>query len=171
MAISSTFLTVASLAFTAFSTITEMSAQRDAGKAAQRQAEANAAYQENEAARAEAVGAHEAAALRKKTEAQLATQRAIRAGTGGDTSTGSALLVAEDLAEEGEYNALLAENNADLSASAQRQQANITRMGGANAAAAGRTRGATRCSPAVPPSPSRRPRCRCSADGQNPDSR
>ena len=140
MAAFSTFLTIGSMAMTAFGAISSAKAQKAEGQAAQQMANANAAYQENEATRSEDVGAHEAASIRKKGEAQLATQRAIRAGTGGDVSTGSALLVAEDLAEKSELSALLAENNAYISSKAQRDQAGLTRAGGANAAIAGRTR-------------------------------
>lgn len=59
------------------------------------------------------IGQMQAAQQRERNKRTEGTQRALLAGgTGGDASTGSALLVQPELAEEGEFNARIVENNA-----------------------------------------------------------
>ena len=65
-----------------------------------------------QAERERQIGAMQASQLREQSKRTEGTQRALLAARGGDTGTGSALLVQEELAEEGEFNARLAENNA-----------------------------------------------------------
>jgi hypothetical protein len=135
-----TFITVAKLAFTTFSTVSAMKSAKDEGKAKQAQADANARFMEQEARREQETGAINARRIRADTEAALARGRAIRGGGGGDPWSGSSLLVQSDLADKGEFQALLAENNTDNSVYGKTEQARLTRIGGANAATAGRTR-------------------------------
>lgn len=100
------------------------------GKAAKQSAEFNAAMMKREADREKQIGELNARRVRKETESLAATQRALLAGGGGDQSTGSALLIQEDLAEEGEFNARLAEVNAETAVSTKMAQATLARMGG-----------------------------------------
>ena len=66
-----------------------------------------------QAAREAQIGAMQAAQQRERNKRIEGTQRALLAGaTGGDASTGSALLVQPELAEEGEFSARILENNA-----------------------------------------------------------
>jgi len=81
------------------------------------QGQAQGAKMQAELARRQAererqIGAMQAAQQREGSKRTEGTQRALLAARGGDTGTGSALLVQEELAEEGEFNARLAENNA-----------------------------------------------------------
>ena len=70
-----------------------------------------------QAERERQIGAMQAQQQRERSKRTEGTQRALLAARGGDTGTGSALLVQEELAEEGEFNARLAENNAAARAS------------------------------------------------------
>lgn len=62
-----------------------------------------------QAERERQIGAMQAQQQRERSKRTEGTQRALLAARGGDTGTGSALLVQEELAEEGEFNARLAE--------------------------------------------------------------
>ena len=65
----------------------------------------------------------QAAQQRERNKRIEGTQRALLAGaTGGDTSTGSALLVQPELAEEGEFSARILENNAAARGNAARAE-------------------------------------------------
>ena len=66
-----------------------------------------------QAAREAQIGQMQAAQQRERNKRTEGTQRGLLAGaSGGDPGTGSALLVQEELAEEGEFNARIIENNA-----------------------------------------------------------
>lgn len=103
------------------------------GSAANQSAQMQADIYARQAAREREMGALQAGRLRKQNEQVAATQRALLASGGRDMSTGSALLIQEDLAEEGEFNALLAENNTDATISSLRAQEVMERAKGKNA--------------------------------------
>jgi hypothetical protein len=140
MAATATYIAIASMAMGAMGSIQQASAAKAEGKARQNQANADAYRMDQEAKREKQIGAANAQKAREDSEAQLARAIAIRGGSGGDASTGSALLVQSDLADEGELNAQRLLNNSYVSAQGLTEGARMTRVGGANAAAAGRTR-------------------------------
>jgi hypothetical protein len=65
-----------------------------------------------QAQREKEIGELQASQEREANKRVQGTQRALLAARGGDPGTGSALLVQEELAEEGEFNAQVIENNA-----------------------------------------------------------
>jgi len=65
-----------------------------------------------QAQREKEIGELQASQEREANKRVQGTQRALLATSGGDPGTGSALLVQEELAEEGEFNAQVIENNA-----------------------------------------------------------
>ena len=83
------------------------------GRAEQQRAQYEAQMRANEAQRERELGELRAGRKRDEAERLAATQRARMAGGGGNIAQGSALLAQEDLAEEGEFNALLLEADAD----------------------------------------------------------
>ena len=103
-------LTAASAAMSAAGAIAQ-------GKAAENQAKTQAELARRSAERERQIGAMKAKQQRESNKRTEGTQRALLSATGGDTSTGSSLLVQEELAEEGEFNARLVENNAAAQAS------------------------------------------------------
>ena len=109
-----------------------MSAQ-GAGQSAKMQAE----LARRQADRERQIGQLQAKQQREKNKRVEGTQRALLAARGGDTGTGSALLVQEELAEEGEFNARLAENNAAARASGFEAEAVLQQARARQARAAG----------------------------------
>ena len=87
------------------------------------------------------IGAVQAARQRQETERMLAQQTALRAGTGGATSRGSALLISEDTAREGELQALLEEANAATRARGIETQSGIDYAAAQSRAGAIETKG------------------------------
>ena len=83
------------------------------GRAEQQRAQYEAQMRANEAQRERELGELRAGRKRDEAERLAATPRARMAGGGGNIAQGSALLAQEDLAEEGEFNALLLEADAD----------------------------------------------------------
>ena len=104
-----------------------------AGQGQDAAAQTNAALLTRQAERERQIGALNARRVRDRGASLAATQRALLAGGGGDASTGSALLIQEDLAEEIEFNARLAESNADEAVFGRQAQAVIARSEGRNA--------------------------------------
>jgi hypothetical protein len=82
------------------------------------------------------IAAIQAQRQRDKTDQMSATQRAILATRGGDINSGSALLVQEDLAEEGEYQARLTEAGGDTQAMGLEAEGKLARMRGRSASTA-----------------------------------
>lgn len=93
-------------------------------------AEANAELRLREAERERQIGELNARRARDDAKRLAATQRAILSARGGDVGSGSALLAQEDAAFEGEYNARLAEVNAQTMEAARRGEASIIRQEG-----------------------------------------
>lgn len=113
------------------------------GNAAASAGKVQAELYERSAKREREIGALNAKRVRAKTESTAASARAMLAGSGTDASTGSALLIQEDIAAEGEFNARLAENNAEVSATGQTTQAVLSRAEGRNARTASYYRAGT----------------------------
>ena len=106
-------------------------------KAAKNMASTEAELAERQARRDKQIGAMQASQSREESKRTEGTQRALLNERGGDAGTGSALLVQEELAEEGEFNARLIENNAAALASSSQAQAVLAQARGRNAARAG----------------------------------
>jgi hypothetical protein len=107
-----------------------------AGRAAAAAAEQNAELMRRQAARELEIGQLNARRIRDRGESLAATQRSLLAAGGGDPSSGSALLIQENLAQETEFNAQLAKNNAAMAASTKNAQAVIARAEGRSASTA-----------------------------------
>jgi len=105
-------------------------------KAAKNMAATEAELARRQARRDKQIGAMQASQSRESSKRTEATQRALLNERGGDAGTGSALLVQEELAEEGEFNARLIENNAAALASSSQAQAVLAQARGRNAARA-----------------------------------
>ena len=118
---------------TAIGTLSSVMGAIGGGSAANQAAQMQADIYARQAAREREMGALSAKRLRAQNEQVAASQRALLASGGRDMSTGSALLIQEDLAEEGEFNALLAENNTDATISSLRAQEVMERAKGKNA--------------------------------------
>jgi hypothetical protein len=118
---------------TAIGTLSSVMGAISGGSAANQAAQMQADVYARQAAREREMGALSAKRLRAQNEQVAASQRALLASGGRDMSTGSALLIQEDLAEEGEFNALLAENNTDATISSLRAQEVMERAKGRNA--------------------------------------
>lgn len=103
------------------------------GNAANAAAQTNAALMNRQARREAEIGALNAKRQRAAGEKLAGTQRALLAGGGGDQSTGSALLLQEGLAQESEFNARLAESNAEEAIFAKQAEAVLARAEGRNA--------------------------------------
>jgi hypothetical protein len=160
----------AGLALSAFGTMSSVFSQRSAAANARAQGEASAAnaravaeqqagvYLYNaKVAEANGKAAQDAATLqalrqREKSKGLLATQRAAYANAGVDIGEGSPLLVAEDTAARGEFDALIMEHEGNMGlwrseneAKRLRYAADTSRAGGDAAAygfsSAGDTRG------------------------------
>ena len=104
-----------------------------ANAAAKSQAELNRRAAERE----RQLGQLRAKQIRDDASQLAGTQRSILDGQGRDRSSGSALLVQADLAEEGEYNARLAENDSEATISSIRAQSVLRLAEGRNAQTAG----------------------------------
>ena len=103
------------------------------GRAQQQRAQYEAQLRANEAQRERELGALRAGRKRDEAERLAATQRARLAGTGANIGQGSALLTQEDLAEEGEFNALLLEADADAKVSSLMAERELSLAAGADA--------------------------------------
>ena len=103
------------------------------GSAANQAAQFQGDMYARQAQREREMGELQAGRLRTENERVAATQRALLASGGRDISSGSALLIQEDLAEEGEFNALLTENNTAAKISSLRSQEVLERARGKNA--------------------------------------
>lgn len=126
MGISTTAMMLISTAVSAVGAISQ-------GKAASAQAKYQAQIANQQAERARQMGELQARNQRKKNKALEASQRAIIASRGGDTSTGSALLIGTELAAENELNARLVENNAAAQQTALQNEAELQRARARNA--------------------------------------
>ena len=112
-----TLTTGQAIALAAVSTGAQAGMQMMSAKAQSNQAKMQAELARRQADRERQIGAMQAQQQREKNKRTEGTQRALLAARGGDTGTGSALLVQSELAEEGEFNARLQENNAAARAS------------------------------------------------------
>ena len=114
--------------------IAGVGAQAVGGAVSSRAERKAGAYQEavlaRQAAREREIASLQADRQRKKTEQMSATQRAVLAARGQDISTGSALLVQEDLAEEGEYQARLTEAGGEAQAAGMEAEGRLAGMRG-----------------------------------------
>ena len=135
--------TAVSTAISAISTLTSVMGAMNRGQAANQAAIVNARHLENQAAREREIGAHNARRIAEENKRLAGTQRALLAGTGRSLSSGSALLLQEDLDEEGEFNRRLAEDAGEVKARNLRQEAVLERMKGKSALTAGYYRGGT----------------------------
>lgn len=112
-----TLTTGQAIALAAASTAAQAGMQVMSAKGQSQQAKMQAELARRQADRERQIGAMQAQQQREKNKRTEGTQRALLAARGGDTGTGSALLVQGELAEEGEFNARLQENNAAARAS------------------------------------------------------
>ena len=106
-------LIIAGMAMSAFSAVAQ-------GAAARRQHKLQAAMIDRERQREIEIGKVKASQEREKNKRLQAQQAALMAGRGGDPGAGSNLLLVEDLAEQGELNARLIEDDSEHK---------VTRMG------------------------------------------
>jgi hypothetical protein len=128
---------------TAGSGILSAGAALQSGAAQQAAMNAQAEIYRQQAERTRQIGEIEAARYRANTARVAGTQRALLAGSGVDTSTGSALLVQGELAGEGEFNALSMENNTAANVSALKANEVMARASGRNARTASTYRAGT----------------------------
>jgi hypothetical protein len=127
-----TFKNVAA-AVSAAASLASAASSMQQGRQQQQGADLQAELYRRQAARESEIGALKARRVREEGESLAATQRAILAAGGGEQSTGSALLIQEDLSEETEFNARLAEANAEQAAHAAASEAVLARLEGRNA--------------------------------------
>jgi len=113
MALTTTQIAIMTAVSTAASAATSMASAAGAAQQGQMQAE----LARRQAERERQIGVLQAGQLREKNKRTEGTQRALIAGKGSDLGDGSALLIQEELAEEGEFNARLTENNTAARAS------------------------------------------------------
>ena len=118
---------------TAISTAATAAGSVAQGRAASAQGKLQAEMYERQAQRERQIGELNAAREAKRNRAIQAQQRALLAGTGADPSSGSALLIQTDLAEEGKLNEELIRNNADAAVTTSKTQAVFARAEGKNA--------------------------------------
>ena len=132
MSIGTTAAIIAASAAVASGAVGELGAIRQ-GQAAERRSEFDIVMLERQRRRDEQIGKLNASRVRKDAAKLAGTQRALMAGGGGDQSTGSALLIQTELAKEGEFNAQLAESNAEAAISTRNAQIVLARASGRNA--------------------------------------
>jgi len=106
------------------------------GRSQDAYAKYNAAMSEQQARYERDLAAGRESDYRRDQSALLARQRALAAASGGEFS-GSSLLLAEDIASEGELNALRIRAGGDMTARRLEQEAGLMRMQGASAKQAG----------------------------------
>jgi hypothetical protein len=133
------FKTVMSIASSVFSAVNQIKQ----GQAANQAGQYNAAILDNRAIREQQVAAHNVRRIAEQNKSLAGTQRALLAGSGRSLSSGSALLVQEDLDEEGKFNELLAADAGEVKAQNLRQEAVLARVKGKSALTAGYYRGGT----------------------------
>lgn len=100
------------------------------GQAAKKQANFQAAVNEQQAARERQVAAGEESDFRRQQSALLAERRAALGKSGIDISKGTPLLTASDFAAETELQALRIRSGGETQATRLQQQAALTRAGG-----------------------------------------
>ena len=100
------------------------------GNAAAQAGNNQAALFARQAQRETEIGELNARRVRDKGKSLAGTQRALLSGSSGDASTGSNLIAQEALAGETEFNARLAEANADFRADESRAQGVLARQRG-----------------------------------------
>jgi hypothetical protein len=127
--------TIAAVAAVASAAMAGVSAIQQ-GQAASSQAKMQSELYRRQAEREQQIGAINAAAARRQADALAGTQRATMGGGSRDSSSGSALLIQEDLAGEGELNAKRAENNAQAAATNLRANAAMAAASGQSAQSA-----------------------------------
>lgn len=115
----------------------------DAGNAERETAEFNAAQIEETARQERESAGLRAQERRRITDQGISTQRALLASDGADTTAGQPLMLQEDLAAEGEFQAGLEQFQGDRSADAQQQRADQQRRTGKSRQRAGFTRART----------------------------
>ena len=103
------------------------------GRAQQQAAGTQAELYRRQAERERQIGALNARRQRAEAARLAGTQRALLGAAGQAAGGGSALLVQEDLAGEGEFNARLAEANAEAAAGSKMMQAVLSRAEGRGA--------------------------------------
>lgn len=103
------------------------------GRAAGKQAEFQAAVNEQQAARERQISAGTEEDFRRKQSSLLAQRRAALGGAGIETGTGTSLLAAKDFAAETELQALRIRSGGETTATRLQQQAELTRLGGKSA--------------------------------------
>lgn len=131
---------VIGMAMSAVGTMSAAGAQRQQGEAAKMQAQQQAGMYAYNAQIAEANGIEAKAAADRNAEIQrqkvgnlLSTQRAMYAKAGVDTSEGSPLLVEEDTAARGEFDAKVMEHEGDMGLWRARNQVAQDQYGGSAA--------------------------------------
>ncbi len=102
--------------------------------AAQSAANTQAEMYNRQATRDRQIGQLNAKRARARGERVAATQRALMGAGGQDLSSGSALLIQDNLASESEFNAKLAESNAEAAVSSKVSEAVLARAKGRNSA-------------------------------------
>ena len=107
------------------------------GQAQQSAAHYQAQHLENQAKREREIGTLNAKRVAEENKRLAGTQRALLAGGGRSLASGSALLVQEDLDEEGKFNEMLAADAGEAKFQNLRQQAVLERMTGKHARTAG----------------------------------
>jgi hypothetical protein len=121
------------VALMAVSTAMSVAGAMSAGRAAQSQSNTQAEILRRQAERERQIGESNAKVQREKNKRLAAKQMALLDATGQDAGTGSALLVQQELAEEGEFNARLIENNAAAQISSLNEQRVLQQMKGSAA--------------------------------------
>lgn len=105
------------------------------------QARAQAKVQKQQAAHRRQVAQRDEEDLRRRQRATMARQRALMGAAGVDLSSGTPLRLAEQTAEEAEYQALRLRSQGVTEATRLRQQASLTKQQGTMALLGGVTRG------------------------------
>lgn len=118
-------------------------AQMQAGKAAEGAARQTAEMNRRQAAREFQIGKINEARILKQTAALNATQIALLGGSGGDPSTGSALLIQGNVAEQGAYEAALAKDKGEMLQQSKLAESITASMYGSNALTASYYRAGT----------------------------
>ena len=119
-------------AFQAISMATTVAGAIGQGRAQSRAAKMQARFLEEQAQREAEIGELNAERIADENKSLLGVQRALMA-QGRDLSSGSALLLQEDLAEEGKFQELLAKDAGEVKSRGLRQEALLERMRGKTA--------------------------------------
>lgn len=130
-------MTWAATAIAAVAAVVSATGMIVSADAQRRAANQNADIQEQAADAARKKAAYDEQMHRERIEKILSAQRALYGKSGVDMSSGSALLVAEDTASQGELDALAIRYGGDVDAARLRSGANLSRMQGSDAQTAG----------------------------------